>query len=77
MSYPVKPKNILIEAPNESHPHILIVTINRSQVRNAVDRYTAQELADTFRAFDRDSEAWVAILTGQGTFIRTRNYNKV
>ncbi|OZJ03326.1 hypothetical protein BZG36_04229 [Bifiguratus adelaidae] len=45
---------------------ITIVTINRPHVRNAVDRSTAQKLADTFRAFERDDESFVAILTGAG-----------
>jgi enoyl-CoA hydratase len=40
------------------------VTIHRPEVRNAVDGPTARALADTFRAFDADPEAKVAILTG-------------
>jgi enoyl-CoA hydratase len=43
---------------------IQIVTINRPQARNAVDRATAQELADAFRAFDNNDDLDVAILTG-------------
>jgi len=43
---------------------ILVVTIHRPEVRNAVDRATAQELADAFRQFDRDDSLDVAILTG-------------
>lgn len=47
----------------------LIVTINRPQARNAVDRTTAGELADAFRDFDRDGAFDVAILTGaEGNF---------
>jgi enoyl-CoA hydratase len=47
----------------------LVVTINRPEARNAVDRPTAQALADAFRAFDADDSLDVAILTGaQGTF---------
>src|SRR5215813_5933641 len=43
---------------------ILIVTINRPEARNAVDRRTAHELAEAFRNFDRDRDLDVAILTG-------------
>jgi enoyl-CoA hydratase len=42
------------------------VTIDRPEVRNAVDGPTARALADAFRAFDADADARVAILTGGG-----------
>jgi enoyl-CoA hydratase len=45
---------------------IAVVTIDRPEVRNAVDAPTAQALADAFRRFDRDEAALVAILTGAG-----------
>jgi enoyl-CoA hydratase len=45
---------------------ITIVTIDRPQFRNAVDRATAQELADAFRAFEADAAQAIAILTGAG-----------
>ena len=48
---------------------VTTITINRPEVRNAVDGPTAEELADTFRAFDADDEQLVAVLTGaEGTF---------
>jgi len=43
---------------------IAIVTINRPEVRNAVDGPTARALADAFREFDSDDNLSVAILTG-------------
>jgi enoyl-CoA hydratase len=43
---------------------VTIVTIDRAAARNAVDRETAQALADAFRAFDADDSARVAILHG-------------
>jgi enoyl-CoA hydratase len=47
----------------------LVVTINRPEARNAVDRPTAAALAAAFRDFDGDDSLDVAILTGaQGTF---------
>jgi enoyl-CoA hydratase len=42
------------------------VTIDRPEVRNAVDGPTARALADAFRAFDTDPRARVAVLTGAG-----------
>jgi enoyl-CoA hydratase len=42
------------------------ITIDRPDVRNAVDGPTAHALADAFRAFDADGEACVAVLTGAG-----------
>jgi len=46
--------------------HVWTVTIDRPEVRNAVDGPTAAALADAFRAFDADEEARVAVLTGAG-----------
>src|SRR5260370_3852926 len=46
--------------------NIAVVTIDRSQHRNAVDHATAQQLANAFRSFDADSALDVAILTGAG-----------
>jgi enoyl-CoA hydratase len=45
---------------------IWTVTIDRPEVRNAVDGPTARALADAFRAFDADASARVAVLTGAG-----------
>ncbi|HEX7168290.1 MAG TPA: crotonase/enoyl-CoA hydratase family protein [Acidimicrobiales bacterium] len=45
---------------------VTIVTIDRPEVRNAVDGPTAGALAAAFRAFDADDGAMVAVLTGAG-----------
>ena len=45
---------------------VTVVTIDRPEARNAVDRPTATLLAEAFRAFDCDPDASVAILTGAG-----------
>lgn len=45
---------------------IQIVTITRPDVRNCVDRETAEALADAFRRFDEDDALRVAILQGEG-----------
>jgi enoyl-CoA hydratase len=42
------------------------VVIDRPEARNAVDGPTAQALADTFRDFDADESASVAVLCGAG-----------
>ena len=41
---------------------VTIVTINRQQARNAVDRVTAQQLADAFRDFEADPDAAVMVI---------------
>ncbi|MGO9560405.1 MAG: crotonase/enoyl-CoA hydratase family protein [Acidimicrobiales bacterium] len=45
---------------------VLVVTIDRPAVRNAVDRPTAEALASTFASFDSDDSLSVAVLTGAG-----------
>jgi enoyl-CoA hydratase len=45
---------------------ITIVTIHRPEVRNAVNRETAEALAFAFREFDADPLSDVAVLTGAG-----------
>jgi enoyl-CoA hydratase len=45
---------------------VTIVTIDRPEVRNAVDEPTRLALAAAFRAFDADESASVGILTGAG-----------
>jgi enoyl-CoA hydratase len=50
----------------ETRDNVAIVTIDRPEVRNAVDGPTAAELADAFRRFESDDALAVAILTGAG-----------
>ena len=45
---------------------VLVVTINRPEVRNAVDVPTAEALFHAFQEYDRDDRASVAVLTGAG-----------
>jgi len=47
---------------------LAIITINRPEARNAVDRITADALAEAFRRFDADAALSVAILTGKGGY---------
>jgi len=45
---------------------VTTVVLDRPQVRNAVDRETADALAGAFRAFENDGEARAAVLWGDG-----------
>ncbi len=45
---------------------VTTIGIDRPEVRNAVDRTTAEALADAFRAFEADDEQRVAVLHGVG-----------
>ncbi len=53
----------------ETQDSTTIVTIDRPEVRNAIDQPTAEALVEAFTAFDADETQRVAILTGaNGTF---------
>lgn len=52
----------------EKHGSITVVTLDRPDRRNALDRANATALAAAFRAFEADEESPVAILTGNGGF---------
>src|SRR5579859_187133 len=43
---------------------VFVVTINRPEARNAVDRAVAQALVEAFEAFDADDSLAVGVLTG-------------
>ena len=48
---------------------VTTVVLDRQEARNAVDRPTAEALAEAFRAFEADPEAKVGVLAGaHGTF---------
>jgi enoyl-CoA hydratase len=48
----------------EADGPVAVITIDRPDVANAVDRPTAEELADAFRRFDADGGLAVGVLTG-------------
>lgn len=50
----------------ESKGPVTTVILSRPEVRNAVDRPSAEALAAAFRDFDRDPQASVAVLWGEG-----------
>ena len=45
---------------------VTIISINRPDVRNAVDGATARRLCEAFLAFDADKDASVAVFSGTG-----------
>ncbi|MCF4165911.1 crotonase/enoyl-CoA hydratase family protein [Zavarzinia compransoris] len=48
----------------ETKGPVTTIILSRPHARNAVDRPTAEALADAFRAFDADDDAHVAVLWG-------------
>ncbi len=50
----------------EKRNHLTIITLNRPEVRNAINPPICLELDNAFDEFQDDPEAWVAILTGAG-----------
>ena len=48
----------------EKHGDLVIITIDRPDVRNAVDHPTAAALSEAFRAFDANKQQRAAVLTG-------------
>jgi enoyl-CoA hydratase len=50
----------------DRHGPVTVVTIDRPERRNAVDRATADALLEAFLAFDDDGDASVAVLAGAG-----------
>lgn len=49
----------------EKDDHIVLITIDRPP-RNALDLYHFRDLANAWRQFKDDDDAWVAIVTGTG-----------
>ncbi len=50
----------------ETRGHVLLVTMNRPDVYNAVHVDMHNEMADCWDAFAADQDLWVAVLTGAG-----------
>ena len=51
----------------ERRGHLLVVTINRPEVRNSLHPMANEELEAIWDAYEADPDLWVAILTGAGT----------
>ncbi|MEY2433253.1 MAG: hypothetical protein QOC92_2978 [Acidimicrobiaceae bacterium] len=46
--------------------HIVLITIDRPEARNALDGQHMTDLSDCWRNYKKDGDAWVAIITGVG-----------
>jgi enoyl-CoA hydratase len=54
------------EVLRERRGHVEILTINRPEARNAINRATAIALGDALNACESDDDVWVVVLTGAG-----------
>nr|BFE55911.1 crotonase/enoyl-CoA hydratase family protein [Dactylosporangium thailandense] len=50
----------------ERRGHVAVITVNRPHRRNAINRATAETIAETFTALDADAAVRVVVLTGAG-----------
>lgn len=50
----------------EKHGRVVVITINRPEVRNALDFEAFGQLANAWLSFRDDDDLWVAIITGAG-----------
>ncbi|MCS7144801.1 MAG: crotonase/enoyl-CoA hydratase family protein [Archaeoglobaceae archaeon] len=50
----------------EKRSHILVVTINRAEKRNAINLEMAEELEKVWNNFEKDDNLYVGIITGAG-----------
>lgn len=51
---------------HERRGHVEIVTINRPEARNAVNRDVTEAMAGILDGAERDEDCWVVVLTGSG-----------
>jgi len=54
------------EILRERRGHIELLTINRPEARNAINRATAVALSDALDEAETDDDVWVVVLTGAG-----------
>lgn len=47
-------------------PHVVLITLDRPEARNACDLEHFHQLAQAWKRFGEDDDAWVAIFTGVG-----------
>jgi enoyl-CoA hydratase/carnithine racemase len=50
----------------EPHDHVVTITIDRPEARNAIDRDTDHALAEAWARFRDSDDLWLAVLTGAG-----------
>jgi len=54
------------EILRERRGHVELLTINRPEARNAINRATATALSDALDECETDDDVWVVVLTGAG-----------
>ena len=60
------PETVLYEKTGADN-HVAVITLNRPESSNAINRQLRRELQEVIHHFDHeDDEAWVAVLTGAG-----------
>jgi enoyl-CoA hydratase len=67
MALRARPEEIPLEMPihyEKNDEHIVQITIDRPEARNALDLYHFRDMAGAWRKFKDDDDAWVAIVTG-------------
>jgi enoyl-CoA hydratase len=50
--------------PTGADEHLVLITIDRPEARNALDLYHFRDLARAWKDFRYDGDAWVAVITG-------------
>ena len=50
--------------PTGTDEHLVLITIDRPEAKNALDMYHFRDLAGAWKQFRYDDDAWVAIVTG-------------
>src|SRR5207248_379829 len=63
---PVFPEGVDMTVRDETDGPVTVITVDRPEVRDAVDPATAAALVERFLAFDADPGSSVAVLTGAG-----------
>jgi enoyl-CoA hydratase len=53
-----------VERNGVRHDHVLLITIDRPETRNALDLHHFRDLAAAWKTFRYDDDLWVAIVTG-------------
>jgi enoyl-CoA hydratase/carnithine racemase len=54
------------EVLRERRGHVELLTINRPEARNAINRATAVAMSEALDACEADDDVWVVVLTGSG-----------
>lgn len=60
---PQKFRHFYISFPKD---RILLVTLNRPEKLNCIDKTTSREIQEIWELFDQDESLWVGIITGTG-----------